>query len=285
MSYRNLIAAVAMTVVSTPIGGARAADDASYPDLNGQWARFAVPGVSGQPSFDQTKSWGVAQQVPLTPEYQSRLEASIANQLAGGQGDDGGFTCLPYGMPRMMNVYVPMEIIVTPRTTHILINDEDHGRRIYTDGRDWPQDIVPTFQGYSIGRWIDEDGRGRYGVLQVETRGFKGPRTYDATGIPMHLDNQSVFKERIHLDQADPNILHDEMTVIDHALTRPFTVDKRYRRNPSPRPTWGENICAENNGHVVIGNQNYMLSADGLLMPSRKGQMPPDLRYFNQPRK
>jgi hypothetical protein len=28
-----------------------------------------------------------------------------------------------------------------------------------------------------------------------------------------------------------------------------------------------------------------MLSADGYLMPAKKGQAPPDLRYFNQSRK
>ena len=40
--------------------------------------------------------------------------------------------------------------------------------------------------------------------------------------------------------------------------------------------------CAENNPHVRIGKENYMLSADGYLMPAKKGQAPPDLRYFGQ---
>jgi hypothetical protein len=31
---------------------------------------------------------------------------------------------------------------------------------------------------------------------------------------------------------------------------------------------------------VQIGDQDYKLSADGLLMPARKGQKPPDLKYF-----
>ena len=46
-------------------------------------------------------------------------------------------------------------------------------------------------------------------VLEVETRGFKGPRAYDELGLPLHFDNQSVFKERIYRDKADPNIMHD----------------------------------------------------------------------------
>ena len=32
--------------------------------------------------------------------------------------------------------------------------------------------------------------------------------------------------------------------------------------------------------HVEIAKQGYFLSADGLLMPTRKDQAPPDLRYF-----
>src|SRR6267143_1435510 len=80
------------------------------------------------------------------------------------------------------------------------------------------EDKEPTYQGFSIGKWIDEDGDGVYDVLEVETRGpFKGPRTYDASGLPLHFDNESTFKERIFRDKVDPKIIHDEVTVIDHA--------------------------------------------------------------------
>ena len=98
--------------------------------------------------------------------------------------------------------------------------------------------LEPTFSGYSIGKWIDEDGDGRYDVLEVETRGFKGPRAYDELGLPLHVDDQSIFRERIYLDKSNSKILHDELTTIDHALTRPWTVDKTYARNPNPRAEW-----------------------------------------------
>jgi hypothetical protein len=108
----------------------------------------------------------------------------------------------------------------------LVVNERRHGPP-------WPVQIEPTYSGYSVGRWIEENGDGRYDVLQVETRGpFKGPRAYDASGLPLHFDNQSVFIERIHLDKADPNILHDEITVMDHALTRPWTVDKKIPARP-----------------------------------------------------
>ena len=45
-------------------------------------------------------------------------------------------------------------------------------------------------------------------------------------------------------------------------------------------PQWVQNICTVGNMHVQIGKDAYFLSADGLLMPVKKDQPPPDLRYF-----
>jgi hypothetical protein len=188
-------------------------------------------------------------------------------------------------MPRMMIAYYPMEIVVTPDTTHLLMEHIHNFRRIYTDGRDWPQEMLPSFAGYSIGKWRDEGGSGRYDVLEVETRGFKGPRVFDSTGLPLHKDNQTIVKERIYQDQADPNVLYDEITTIDHALTRPWTATKSYRRSTDAQPVWQEFVCAEDNPWLTIGKDTYYMSSDGYLMPTKKGQSPPDARYFDQPRK
>ena len=285
MRYRSLNAVIAAAVLALLAGGVSpispaAADPApspaKYPDWKGGWARFIVPGLPGQPSFDQTKPWGRGQQAPLTPEYQKVLEDSIADQARGGQGNNfDRARCLPTGMPHMMT-FGPVEFVVTPDTTYFMINAQV--RRLYTDGRDWPKVIDPSYAGYSVGRWIDQDGNGNYDLLEVETRGFKGPRVYDATGLPLHFDNQSIFKERIYLDKADPNVLHDDVTVIDHALTRPWTVDKRYVHDPNSHPIWFESNCAEGGGMVAIGKEIYYLSGDGLLIPSEKDQPPPDLR-------
>jgi len=266
------------------MGGAQAADDSKYPDWKGQWIRIPVR-LPTQPSHDQTKPWGRGQEAPLTAEYQKVLEDSIADQAIGGLGNFPTTLGRAAGMPHMMMGFGPMEWVVTPDTTYILIGWYDHYRRIFTDGRDWPAEIEPTFQGYSIGKWVDTDGDGRYDVLEVETRGFKGPRAYDEAGLPLHLDNQSIFKERMYRDKADPNIFHDEITTIDHALTRPWTVDKKYVRNPNPRPDWPEYYISEGNGQIGIGKENYFLSGDGLLMPAKKNQAPPDLRYFKQTQK
>ncbi len=152
------------------------------------------------------------------------------------------------------------------------------GGRLYTDGRDFPENQPPTYPGYSIGKWIDTDGDGKFETLEVETRDLRVPRLFDQTGIMFHPDGQSIIKERIYQDKANPNLLYDEMTTIDNALTRPWSVKKSYTR--SPTVMWTENNCTEDLSDVFIGKEQYMLGADGNLMPIKKDQPPPDLRHF-----
>src|SRR5713101_2545624 len=233
--YRSSIGAIALAAtLSLTFAGARAHDETKYPDWSGQWAKASRIGNQ----WDPTKPPGLGQQAPLTPEYQAVLEASLADQAAGGQGGDMRYTCISTGMPRMMTPVRPLEFIVLPVITYIIF-ENNMPRRIYTDGRDFPKDDEPTFAGYSIGKWIDEDRDGRFDVLEVETRNLKGPRTYEASGLPLHNDNESVIRERIYLDKADPNLLHDDITTTDRALTRPWTVDKTYRRQG--KVFWFEN--------------------------------------------
>jgi hypothetical protein len=295
----SLLAVVLAALPWVSTAGAQVFDYGKYPDLRGQWVRYGPSGpdlkgplVRLGPSgvfrtrFDPTKPPGAGQQAPLTPEYQAIFEANLEDQAHGGQGTAQTFTCLSPGMPRATNGYGEIEFVVTPHTFYILVQHVDDDRRIYTDGRGWPAELEPTFLGYSIGKWIDTGGSGRYDLLEAETRGFRGPRAFDVTGAPLHKDNQTIVKERIYLDKANPDILHDEVTVIDHALTRPWTVNKTYGREPNKeQPTWRDNNCGENNNHVKIGKENYMLSADGYLMPTKKEQSPPDLRYFTQTQK
>jgi hypothetical protein len=66
------------------------------------------------------------------------------------------------------------------------------------------------------------------------------------------------------------------------SLTRPWTVIKSSRREADSRPYWREVNCSENNNHVEIGKEAYMLSAEGYLMPTKKDQRAPDLKYFKQ---
>src|ERR1700687_2206005 len=152
---RSFGAAAVMAALLTA-SGAQAFDDARYPNLKGQWVR--AEGSAGVGRFDPTKPPGRLQEPPLTAEYQAIYEANLADQALGGQGIDPTYRCLSPGMPRIMHAYSPMEIVVTPETTHILI-DHIHvaastptdatGPRIWTRTRCLP--VIPSADG-STGR-------------------------------------------------------------------------------------------------------------------------------------
>jgi hypothetical protein len=266
------VPALAAALLATPCA-AQVVDFGKYPDFKGQWVRTGNP-----------NNWReLAGPPPLTPEYQKIFDEITADLKSGGPGNWPSTFCTPAGMPAMMSFYDPAEIIVMPDITHILIShNDDSYRRIYTDGRDWPKDPELTFAGYSIGKWVDEDANGKYNTLEVETRFLRLPRGYDTSGLPFHSDGQTVIKERIYLDKADRNTLYDQITVIDHAMTRPYVKLQKATRNPNPRPVWHSDVCSQDNTWVKIGNEPYYLSADGKLMPSKKNQAPPDLVYFKQ---
>jgi hypothetical protein len=283
MPYRCTLAIFGFAFALILIADSARAQDKKFPNWKGEWTTI-VPRLPGQQlRFDPSKPYGRGQEAPLTEEYKKIWEENLVEQASGSQGLFlEHASCLPAGMPTMMSAGTH-EYIIAPETTYIAVGVDL--RRVFTDGRPWPADLEPTYQGFSIGQWIDEDGDGVYDVLEVETRGpFKGTRTYDSTGLPLHFDNDSTFKERIFADKGNPNILHNIITVFDRALTRPWTADKTYRRGTRKYPNWSRFTCLEGTGYVTIGKEFYLVGGDGSLMPTRKGQLPPDTKYFEAQR-
>ena len=180
MPGRISIGAVALLgALTMAMTGAAGQDAGKYPDWGGQWLRPRGIGIQ----WDQDKRPGLTQQAPLTPEYQKKFETSIADQRNGGQGLDNRYTCMTNGMPRMMAVIGPIEWVILPEITYVHF-EAFMPRRIYTDGRQFPENEEPSLAGYSIGKWLDTDGDGRFDTLEIETRNFKGPRTVESTGHP-----------------------------------------------------------------------------------------------------
>src|SRR5438045_9597103 len=142
MLQRAIGALATAAALLIPLGGAAAFDEAKYPSLKGQWVRVGNP------------NWAPAgaPRPPLNPEYQAVFNANRADMAAGGPGNVPSWYCLPQGMPMTMNLYDPMEVVITPEITYILISHiNDSYRRVYTDGRDWPQEgeYELTYAGYS----------------------------------------------------------------------------------------------------------------------------------------
>ena len=129
MRTRSSICAIAFAAMLTMPALGQVVDFGKYPNFKGQWVRTGNPNnwqqLGGPP--------------PLTPEYQKIWADITADLQAGGPGNWPSTFCIPAGMPAMMSFYDPMEMIVTPEITYILIShNDDSYRRVYTDGRDWP---------------------------------------------------------------------------------------------------------------------------------------------------
>src|SRR6202158_1714012 len=187
MFYGSSIGAVALAALCIAGIGAQAQDASKYdpsryPDWSGPMRWTATGGGN---RYDQNKPPGRGQQAPLTPEYQALFEAGLKDQAEGGQGANQTYSCLPGGLPRDMAGNQGLEFVVTPKVTPVIFIHA-MPRRVYTCGRDWPENEDPSFYGYSIGNWVDEDKEGRYGVLEVETENFMGPGSFDNAGIPLN---------------------------------------------------------------------------------------------------
>src|SRR5262245_37365335 len=127
-----------------------------FPDFESQWRNPAADSGDGRTiPWDPSKPAGLAQGAPLTPEHQAIFEASLKDQAAGGRGNNYQAACVLDGMPRLMNLTAPMEILIQPALTFFIFQNA-FARRIHTDGAPMPASEPPSFQGYSIGKWMDE---------------------------------------------------------------------------------------------------------------------------------
>ena len=221
--------------------------------------------------------------------------ARIPGDLRGQPGRPGGRRrrrvpstfCIPQGMPMMMNLYDPMEIIVTPE--HHLHPDQPRQRflsphlhrRARLAGGDRADLSRATRSANGSTRTATAAttcSRSRPAASRA-----RAPTTPAACRCTSTIRRSS--RSAFHLDKADPNILHDEITVIDHALTRPWTVTKKAARNPNPASELAHGGLRRQHLGRASATRTIILSADGNLMPTKKDQAPPDLRYFKQPPK
>ncbi len=190
--------------------------------------------------FDPAVRVGGKLTPPLTPAFQKKYDAIMAAAAAGTPMADPGALCLPAGMPRIMVMTYPMEVISKPGQVTIIAEWAGQIRRVFTDGRGHPPDPDPTYQGHSIGHWEAD-------TLVIDTIGVRGDTVFDSSGLG-HSDKMTV-KERMRM--VAPGVLEDQITVTDpETFTRPWTVTRRYKR-AAPDLQIMEYVCQENNRNPV----------------------------------
>jgi hypothetical protein len=168
--------------------------------------------------------WALEKYRAARPGYGPRATANSQDPI---------LSCLPPGIPRLLLIPLPMQIVQTPDQVIMLFEYDHYVRHIYTDGRSHAKNIGPTWMGSSIGRWERD-------TLVVETVGFNDKSWLDQVGHP-HSDALRIV-ERIR--RADRDTLHIDVTIDDpKAYTKQWGGRVVYKL----RPGWQliEYVCED----------------------------------------
>jgi len=212
------------------------------PDLSGIW-RAARTGEYG---YD----FNVARH--LKPEdVQPWAEALRRQRVQDFRKDSPLARCLPVSVS-FLNFRGLSRIVQTPGLIVMLHESPNSPHRtIFTDGRELPKDLNPTWLGYSVGRWEQD-------TLVVTSAGFNDRGWLDVGG---HPQTESLrITERLR--RRDFGHIEYELTIDDpKAFTKPFTL--RSVKTFAPDTDLLEDICENevSGGHLTGG---VTLSPDAL---------------------
>jgi hypothetical protein len=206
-------------------------------DLSGIW-NMSFPANATEAELEVYVSQFGKGEPPMTAWAKERFDktkpAFGARGVLVAQTNDPAFQCYPPGVPRIYLHPFPMQIVATPKELIMLFEYDHNVRHIYTDGRQHPQDLTPTYMGHSIGHW---DGD----TFVIDSVGFNDKTWLDRAGHP-HSDQLHVT-ERLRRIAADR--LQIDFTIEDPvAYTQAFTSSMFFRLHAD----WSlmEQVCEDN---------------------------------------
>jgi len=168
---------------------------------------------------------------PAMPLMQPWLKAKFNAQGVTTEPDPFLESCDPLGVPRVLLTNTPVKIVQTPAESVFLYERNHDFREVYTDGREHPKDLDPSWWGHSIGYW---DGP----AFVVDTVGFNDKTWVDWSGL-LHTEALHVIERYQRLDHDTMRL---DITVDDpKTFTQSFTAKRMFKLKP-----WniGEDICS-----------------------------------------
>jgi hypothetical protein len=214
-----------LVLAAALMAGAASAATPANPDLSGVWfitkAQPVVRTADGK-------------EPPLTPAGRAIYEANKAKAAKGDRSWDGLSYCLPPGLPRLMLMDKPFQIVQRPKTVYFIHQENRLPRRVYMDEKH-PEELDGFYQGHSVGKWEN-------GELVVDTVGFREGDTFiDMQGLP-HSD-QLHLTERYKLS-ADGKTLSARFTIEDPKdYSQPWSTTATYSKRVGYQIP--EGVCAE----------------------------------------
>ena len=162
--------------------------------------------------------------------------AYAKNQALAAKGDfdfdEVKVACLPPGLPRLMLVNKPFEIIQRDKTVFFVHQENRLPRRVYL-GEDLPTDPELMYDGYSVGKWEGD-------TLVVQSAGFRAGTLLDDSGLP----HTTALKVDETYRLTDANTLEARFTITDPGtFSKPWTAVASYQKRPGYLIP--EEVCAE----------------------------------------
>lgn len=193
------------------------------PDLTGVWQI--------KPQVDVLKTT-TGELPPLKPAARIVYEAHRASAAKGDYSYDGVTRCLPPGLPRLMLMREPFEILQRDKVIYFLFQVNRLPRRAYVDEK-LPTDADPHWLGYSVARWEGD-------TLVIESAGFNENTLLDNAGLP---HSESLHLTERYVVAKDGDHLHATFLIDDPATyTHPWVASADYvRRKGYEIP---EEVCA-----------------------------------------
>jgi hypothetical protein len=193
------------------------------PDLSGLWrplnTRPCTPGAGqfvecGAELGGSPLARDLGADLPGGLPYQPWAAALAKSRAADHSRDDPHVRCLPDNPPRTWTLPHLTKAIQTPKLLALLYEVNAMYRQIFLDGRPFPEDPTPTWNGYSVGSWEGD-------TLVVRTIGFRDDLWLDMIGSPMSA--AAKMTERVR--RPNFGTLEIEVSVDDpRVYTRPWTV-------------------------------------------------------------
>jgi hypothetical protein len=176
------------------------------------------PGRKGSEG-GRTDETGIERPLPYTPLGLEALKANKPSgpgvrQVPAALANDPADHCDPLGFPYMeLWEFRTVKLVQTPNQVILLSPFYGNYRIIWTDGRELPEDPDPRWNGYSVGKWVDDY------TFVVETTGLNPKSWIDHAGRP-HSEDLRV-EETFH--RVDHDTLELTMKIIDPKMyTEPW---------------------------------------------------------------
>jgi hypothetical protein len=182
-------------------------------DLTGVWMP-QQGSVTFSPNEPPLQPWAEAKYRGVRPGYGPR---------AGTESKDPITNCEPPGVPRLLLLPFPVQIVQVPGQVIMLFEYDHFIRQISLDGRPHASDLDATWMGDSIGHWEGD-------TLVVDTVGLNDKAWLDQVGHP-HSDALHLV-ERIR--RVDRDTLKDDLLIDDpKAYTQPWKGQQIFKLKPA----------------------------------------------------